>query len=565
VEPWFERYPERLDYELQALRDGGFTAEIDEGARKSGRIVVTVKRTIKSVEHILIVHFPSSYPLFPFQVLAPSLSLARHQDPYSKALCFIARIETEWRADDTVARYLLEKLPDILKANESSGPFDGESHEGAPVTPYFPFQRESVVLISDWVLPSEAIHGDLQLVVQRTDNTHAIFRGAVKRLSDQRGLVVGEVDARICRVFPRSMPGRWVRLITRPKSNLAVELLNEALQAWPALATPRFYDDRDIVGIVFPDEVRYREWQDTWIFLVRQKAGRVRHRSGRGQHQMHVTLVRADRVGRTDLQARVPSLASLATRHVAIFGLGALGSMVTWQLARAGVGRLAIVDYDFVNAATTPRWIYGMSAAGRDKTSLLFERLQVEYPLVDIEPISARLGIVFPDPTVEMNLRRVLDTTDVIVDCTVEKTVHHYLSSVAWERGIPYIWASGTTGAWGGIVGRIRPDKSRGCWKCFCGHLLDNTIVGPDAEDGLDVQLVGCDAPTFRGAGFDMDEIANLCARLSAATMCEQAPGSYGDFSWDVATLNLRKDGQPIAPNWITYELQRHQNCDAHD
>jgi molybdopterin/thiamine biosynthesis adenylyltransferase len=567
VERWFERYPERLEYELQALRDGGFTAEVDVEARKSGRIVLTVKCTIKSVDHTLKVYFPSSYPHFPFQVLAPSLSLARHQDPYSKALCFIARIETEWRADDTVAKYLLEKLPDILKANESSGPFEGERHEGAPVTPYLPFERESVVLISDWVLPTEAIRGDLQLVVERTDHTHATLRGAVKRLSDQRGNVLGEVDARICRSFPRPTPGRWVRLPTIPKSNNPLELLTEAQQAWSALATPRFSDDRDIVGIVFRDEVRYREWQDTWIFLVRQKAGRIRHQGGRGphQHQMHVTLVRADRAGRTDLQARVPSLASLATRHAAIFGLGALGSIVTWQLARAGLGRLAIVDYDFVNAATTPRWIYGMSAAGRDKTSILFERLQVEYPLVDIEPISARLGNVFPDTTVEITLRRVLDTAHIVIDCTVEKTVHHYLSSVAWERGIPYIWASGTTGAWGGIVGRVRPDRSRGCWKCFCGHLAYNTIVEPNAEDGPDVQLVGCDAPTFRGVGFDMDEIANMCARLSAATLCEQAPGSYGDFSWDVATLNLRKDGQPIAPNWTTYELQRHQNCDAHD
>ena len=102
--------------------------------------------------------------------------------------------------------------------------------------------------------------------------------------------------------------------------------------------------------------------------------------------------------------------------------------MVTWQLARAGLGRLAIIDHDFVNAGTTPRWIYGMSAAGRDKTSALFERIQVEYPLVDIPPITARLGNVFPDPTVEIHLRRVLKTTDIIVDCTVEKTVHHYLS-----------------------------------------------------------------------------------------------------------------------------------------
>jgi molybdopterin/thiamine biosynthesis adenylyltransferase len=560
---WFEQYPERLEHELQALRDGGFMPQIDEAARAQGAIALTIKCSINDTEHTLQVRFPPGYPFFPFQVFAPSLSLARHQDPYSKALCFIARIETEWRVDDTVAKYLHEKLPEILKANQSEGPFEGERQEGAPVTPYFNYQPDSVVLIGDWELGPELTHGRMRLFTDRSETAHVLLRGAVKQITDQNGNMVGELDARICGPFKRATTARWIRLQTRPKSNNPVELMKEAELVWPALGTPHYDDGKDILGIAFPDEVRYREWRTNWVFLIREKVGKIKHRGRAQQQQIRWTLVRADHTGRSDLIARVPTLASLELRHAVVFGLGALGSMVAWQLARAGVGRLSIVDYDFVNAGTTPRWIYGLSAAGRNKATVLFERLRAEYPLVQVNPIVARLGNIYPSPADEL-VARAIETADVIVDCTVEKTVHHYLSSVAWARKVPYIWASGTTGGWGGIVGRIQGDKSRGCWKCFLSYLVNGTIIEPEAEEGPDVQMAGCDTPTFRGAGFDMDEISLMCARLTAATLCDQTTGSYGNFDWDVATVNLRKCGKPIAPEWHTHSLLPSNDCDEH-
>jgi len=561
---WFEQYPERLEHELQALRDSGFDPQVDGVARSQGLICLIIKGPIEGKEHTLEVRFPPGYPYFPFQIFAPSLHLQRHQDPYSKALCFIARIESEWRASDTAAQYLREQLPLILVSNKSEGLFAGEGQEGAPVTPYFLYQADSVVLIGDWELGPEQTHGRLQLSVERDSEANVLVRGAVKQILDQNGNLIGELDTRLSRQFQRPAAGRWVRLQARPKSNHPAELLREAEQAWPALATPRFDNGKDILGIAFPDEVRYREWGNNWIFLIRERAGGLKHRAHNQPKQLRVSLVRADHTGRSDLTARVPTLRSLENRHAAIFGLGALGSMVTWQLARAGVGRLSIVDCDFVNAGTTPRWIYGLSAAGRNKATVLFERLRAEYPLVEVNPIVTRLGNVYPTPADE-SVAMAIATAEVIVDCTVEKTVHHYLSSVAWERRVPYIWASGTPGGWGGIVGRVTGRRDAGCWKCFLSQLLNKLIVEPEAEDSADVQMAGCDAPTFRGAGFDLDEISLMCARLTAATLCGESPGSYGNFAWDVATVNLRKDGRPIAPEWRTYPLFPSEDCDEHN
>ncbi len=567
-EPWFEQLPERLEYELQALRDVGFTAGVDQEARRRGQLVMSVPCLIEGTEHVLRVEFPAKYPYFPFQVFAPSLSLERHQDPYLKALCFVARIESEWRTDDTLAKYLVEKLPEVLKANKSEGPFDGEGHEGAPVTLYLPFEPQSVVLIGDWKLPAQATRGTLLLGIEKDREGQVPFRAAVREIRDERGHLLGELDARVWQPFRKELPARWVRLPLRPKSSDLNAILEDVVQRWPATRSPNFHGGAlDVTGIVFPDEVGYREWQDTWIFLLRRKAGRL-PTAGRGRRsapRQLLSLVRADRAGRTDLQARVPRLVPIADQKAAVFGLGALGSMVAWQLARAGLGRLAIIDYDFVNAATTPRWILGLSAAGRDKGTVLADHLRQQYPFLTVDPIFYRVGNPYFDSRAEDAMHRALDGANVIVDCTVEKTVHHYLSDLAWKRGIPYIWASGTPGAWGGIVGRIRLDKSRGCWKCFLGHLADGGIREPQAEERPDIQPVGCDVPTFRGAGFDLDEVALMCARLAASTMCQGAASGYGDFAWDVAVLDLCEQGRPIAPMWTTYELLHHHGCDAHD
>jgi molybdopterin/thiamine biosynthesis adenylyltransferase len=565
---WFEQYPERLEHELQALRDAGFTAEVDQAASGAGVLVLAVRCRIKDSDHVMRVEFPSAYPYFPFQVFAPSLSLARHQDPYSKALCFVARIDSEWSTDDTVAKYLGERLPIILRANEIEGPFESEAHEGAPVTPYFPFLRENVVLIGDWSVTPESHRGTLLIGMERGTDANVILRGAVRQIKDADGTVLGELESRLSQSFAQHFPGRWVRLPTKPQSADPILILAEVERAWPALRTPNFQRGPDVIGIVFPDEVRYKEMQDTWIFLMRRRTGGIhksKKKAVRAGELVAVHLVRSDRVGQTDLQARVPRLAPIAKKKAVLFGLGALGSMVGWQLARAGIGRLAVVDNDFVNAATTPRWILGLSAAGRDKVTVFAELLQREYPLVDVTPIYLRVGHAAFNPVADEAMRQALDGADVIIDCTVERTVHHYLSSNAWRKGIPYIWTSGTPGGWGGIVGRISSTRSRGCWKCFCGHLSDGTVPEPQSEDGPDIQPVGCDAPTFRGAGFDMDTVAIMCARLAASTLSAGTDGGYGDFEWDVAVVNLWKDGHPIAPEWKTFDLTEHPGCDAHN
>ena len=57
--------------------------------------------------------------------------------------------------------------------------------------------------------------------------------------------------------------------------------------------------------------------------------------------------------------------------HVAIAGLGGLGSNVAVMLARAGVGSLHLVDFDRVDGSNLNRQIYKMKHLGMEKTEAL--------------------------------------------------------------------------------------------------------------------------------------------------------------------------------------------------
>ncbi len=70
---------------------------------------------------------------------------------------------------------------------------------------------------------------------------------------------------------------------------------------------------------------------------------------------------------------------------VAICGLGGLGSNIAINLARAGIGKLILVDYDQVDVTNLHRQQYKYSQVGKNKTDALKENLLEINPYVDLE------------------------------------------------------------------------------------------------------------------------------------------------------------------------------------
>jgi len=94
------------------------------------------------------------------------------------------------------------------------------------------------------------------------------------------------------------------------------------------------------------------------------------------------------RFARTELLLGRQGLERLRRTHVAVIGLGAVGSYAVEGLARAGIGRLTVVDFDVVRHSNINRQLYALeSTIGRRKADLAVERVR------DINPSCIAEGL----------------------------------------------------------------------------------------------------------------------------------------------------------------------------
>lgn len=566
MQPWFEKYPERLDAEVSALDNSGYVYREDPDERAAGRLVLYVQYPLVDEEHELKVRFPDSYPYFPFQISSSTFPDGRHKDPYHGLLCLLKDPLQNWRTSDTLAAYLQNQvatIADIHKHPEGAG--DREAQEAAQATGYFPYMPSSVVFVNDWTIPEEYNSGKLLLGVQNNlDPRNSILRGAVLKVQDAKRNPIASFDENLAERFPKTFSGHWVRLPAPPASADGKAILQEAIEIWPELAKPQFKGGPDVIGLLFPEEVSYRQYRENWVFVVRTK---IRH----GRHDVRSLqyVSRSAQVSRETIQARIPRLSPIANKRILIVGLGAIGSICAWQLARSGIGGLNLLDYDHVQLGNSPRWLLGWPAVGHLKSDVLKQQLEGHYPFCDIRRFDHHIGNTVDNGNRKLDnhiLPDAMENVDLILDASAEWCVSHYISALASEYEIPYVWGTGTPGSWGGVVGRVVPNQTDGCWKCYQRHMNDGAIIQPSQENVPDIQTIGCFHPTFPGTGFDMDHISLAAVRLAIATLCSHDEDSYPDFDWDIGVVNIwdEKTQMPIAPEWGTYTLKQHPECDGH-
>lgn len=103
-----------------------------------------------------------------------------------------------------------------------------------------------------------------------------------------------------------------------------------------------------------------------------------------------------------DLQKKITST------KVAVCGLGGLGSNIAIALARAGIGRLHIIDFDKVDVSNLNRQQYSAEQVGIYKTVAMTANLKAINPYCRIIPETVRLD--------ENNIPEILGDDDIICE-----------------------------------------------------------------------------------------------------------------------------------------------------
>ena len=91
---------------------------------------------------------------------------------------------------------------------------------------------------------------------------------------------------------------------------------------------------------------------------------------------------------RTELLVGKKGLEKLNNAHVLIVGLGGVGSYAAEAIARAGVGKMTVIDGDTVDPTNRNRQLQALSTThGMKKSQLMGERIRLINPEVDLTVI----------------------------------------------------------------------------------------------------------------------------------------------------------------------------------
>ena len=145
-----------------------------------------------------------------------------------------------------------------------------------------------------------------------------------------------------------------------------------------------------------------------------------------------------EQFSRTQMLLGSGALARLQHSHVAVFGLGGVGSWCAEALCRSGIGELTLIDQDEVSVSNINRQAAALhSTVGMKKAEATALRLKDISPQCRLHPMAERYEAENRETFFTPDYDYIVDAID-LVSCKLD------LIETAHRRGIPIISALGT-------------------------------------------------------------------------------------------------------------------------
>jgi len=196
----------------------------------------------------------------------------------------------------------------------------------------------------------------------------------------------------------------------------------------------------------------------------------------------------------------------LMDSHVALFGLGGLGSPISMYLGAAGVGKLTLIDFDVVELSNLQRQIvHSNEDLGRPKVESAQDRIHKLNPTIEINTINKSLD--------DKAMESAISSVDVVVDGTDNFETRFMINRACVKQKKPLV--SGAAIRFEGQVSVFRNDlPDEPCYQCLYADAAG--VAETCSETGVVAPLLGIigsiqaleTIKLITGAGED------LCGRL---------------------------------------------------
>ncbi|WP_188453655.1 ThiF family adenylyltransferase [Virgibacillus oceani] len=168
----------------------------------------------------------------------------------------------------------------------------------------------------------------------------------------------------------------------------------------------------------------------------------------------------------------------LAKRSVLVVGVGALGTVICNHLVRSGIGRLRIVDRDYVELSNLQR-------------QMLFDENDVIEALPKAIAAKKKLNKINSDVSIEAivdhvtygNIDELTDEIDLVLDGTDNFATRYLLNDICYKKNIPFSYGGAVSSR--GMTALFIPNETA-CLRC---------ITKPGSENGQTCDTAGVISP----------------------------------------------------------------------
>lgn len=270
---------------------------------------------------------------------------------------------------------------------------------------------------------------------------------------------------------------------------------------------------------------------------------------------------------------------TLAPKRVMIVGLGSFGSQIAIELAKAGVGQFALMDFDRVELHNLMRHTCVVNDLGRLKTDALYDSIKGKnpYAVVDKFPIDINDAPEILDQEVAK--------ADLIICATDNNKSRFNLSNAVVRHQKVCIFGRANSRAAGGDVFRYIPGGP--CYNCLLGNSWfssDNeevTNVDSARRNGQIAAYVSeeeANAIVQVGLSADINPICNMMVKLSLVELSKGTESGissleseliYDYYMWANRRENRFANwvplpgagAKPTILRWYGAHIQKIENC----
>ena len=255
------------------------------------------------------------------------------------------------------------------------------------------------------------------------------------------------------------------------------------------------------------------------------------------------------------------ALDEINKKRVLIIGLGSLGATITLELAKSGISKFILYDFDTFQAVNVCRHTGNLFDIGKYKTKILKTQILRRNPNADVENFEVN---PFKDNNLEQfedNLKK----SDLVIITTGDHISQFLLNDFAIQKNIPVIYGWCGPNAVQGRVFRVFPLKTP-CYHCINLQLENEPKIFPRISKPFNYrelpQFEGYRQPGIPGISIDINFIGLFITRFAMQTLFRESSSYQDSLSDHYIWQNKQTELSGIEIGIIAFhEFNRIPNC----